>query len=86
MLTEFVDQLSVEAGAPQPTSAATFLTLEDFNEGSTGALKWKDMAQDRVYRLNHQNIIQLLLYGDTSFSDAILIATLKFLKDCERFL
>ena len=41
-------------------------------------------------QLNPQNKIQLLLYGDTSFSDAInkllLISTLKFLRDCERFL
>ena len=40
-------------------------------------------------QLNPQNKIQLLLYGDTSFSDAInkllLISTLKFLRDCERF-
>ena len=41
-------------------------------------------------QLNPQNKIQLLLYGDTSFIDAInkllLISTLKFLRDCERFL
>ena len=40
-------------------------------------------------QLNPQNKIQLLLYGDTSFSDAInkllLISTLKILRDCERF-
>ena len=40
-------------------------------------------------QLNPQSKIQLLLYGDTSFSDAInkllLISTLKFLRDCERF-
>ena len=50
MLTEFVDQLAAEAGAPQQSAAAaaSFPTLEDFNEGSTGALKWKDLAQDRV--------------------------------------
>ena len=40
MLTEFVDQLSAEAGAPEATSsAAAFPTLEEFDEGSTGALK-----------------------------------------------
>ena len=37
-------------------------------------------------QLNPQNKIQLLLYGDTSFSDAInkllLISTLKFRRDC----
>ena len=41
-------------------------------------------------QLNPQNKIQLLLYGDTSSSDAInkllLISTLKFLRDCGRFL
>ena len=41
-------------------------------------------------QLNPQNTTQLLLYGDTSFSDAInkllLISTLKFLRDCGRFL
>ena len=40
-------------------------------------------------QLNPQNKIQLLLYGDTSFSDAtnklLLLSTLKFLGDCERF-
>ena len=40
-------------------------------------------------QLNPQNKIQLLLYGGTSFSDAInkllFISTLKFLRDCERF-
>ena len=49
MLTEFVDQPSAAAGAPQPTSAlAAFPTLDDFNEGSTGAMKWKDLVQDRL--------------------------------------
>ena len=41
-------------------------------------------------QLNPQNKIQLLLYGDASFSDGInkllLISTLKFLRDCGRFL
>ena len=40
-------------------------------------------------QLNPQNKIQLLLYGDTSFSDVsnklLLISTLKLLRDCERF-
>ena len=40
-------------------------------------------------QLNPQNKIQLLSYGDTSFSDAInkllLISTQKFLRNCERF-
>ena len=51
MLIEFVDQLSAGVGAQQPTSAAAFSTLEDFDEGSTGALKWKDLTQDRVYQI-----------------------------------
>ena len=41
-------------------------------------------------QLNPLNKVKLLLHGDTSFSDAInklvLISTLKFLRDCERFL
>ena len=41
-------------------------------------------------QLNPLNKVKLLLDGDTSFSDAInklvLISTLKFLRDCERFL
>ena len=51
MLTEFVDQLSAEAGAPQPRSATAFPTLDNFNEDSTIALQWKDLAQDRVYQI-----------------------------------
>ena len=57
MLTEFVDQLSAEAGAPQTTSSSAaaapppFPTLDDFNEGSTGAMRWKDLVQDRVYQI-----------------------------------
>ena len=51
MPSEFVDQLSAEAGVPQPTSAAAFPTLEDFDEGATGALKWKDLTKDRVYQI-----------------------------------
>ena len=52
MLTKFIDQLSAEVGAPQPTSAAAaFPTLDDFNDGSTGAMKWKDLVQDRVYQI-----------------------------------
>ena len=41
-------------------------------------------------QLNPQNKIQLVLHRDTSFSDAmnklVLISTLKFLRNCERFL
>ena len=63
MLTEFVDQLSAEAGAPQPISTAAFPTLEDFNEGSTGALKWKDLIQDRVYQIISAGSIKPICTG-----------------------
>ena len=52
MLTEFVDQLAAEAGAPSASvTAATFPTLAEFDEGATGALKWKDLVTDRVYQI-----------------------------------
>ena len=70
MLTEFVDQLTAEAGTTHSSISDipntghpqhwrilmkaghpqhwTSPTLEDFNEGSTGATKWKDLVQDRL--------------------------------------
>ena len=50
MLTEFVGQLSAEAEATT-ASAATFPSLDDFDKGATGALKWRDMVKDRVYQV-----------------------------------
>ena len=49
-LTDFVDQLNAEATAavPPPTG---FPTLGDFNDYSTGALKWKDLIQDMIYQV-----------------------------------
>ena len=39
MLTEFVDQFAAEAGAPSASATAAFPTLDEFDEGATGALK-----------------------------------------------
>ena len=51
MLTEFVDQLAAETGAPSASTTASFPTLDEFDEGATGALKWKDLVTDRVYQI-----------------------------------
>ena len=49
-LTDFVEQLNAEATAavPPPTG---FPTLGDFNDNSTGALKWKDLLVDMIYKV-----------------------------------
>ena len=49
-LTDFVDQLSAEATTEVPPSTG-FPTLGDFNDNSTGALKWKDLLVDMIYQV-----------------------------------
>ena len=51
-LTDFIDQLSAEAttAVPPPTTTG-FPSLEDFNDNSTGALKWKDLLVDTIYQV-----------------------------------
>ena len=52
MLTEFVDQLAAEAEATTASATtAAFPTLDDFDKGVTGALKWRDLVKDRVYQV-----------------------------------
>ena len=51
MLTEFVDQLAAEAGAPSASTTAALPTQNEFDEGATGALKWEDLVTDRVYQI-----------------------------------
>ena len=49
-LTDFIDQLSGEAIAPVPPPTR-FPSLGDFNDNSTGALKWKDLLVDTIYQV-----------------------------------
>ena len=50
-LTDFVDQLSAEATAAVLPHTG-FPTLGDFNDNSTGALKWKYLLQDIPGQIN----------------------------------
>ena len=49
-LTDFIDQLNAEATAAvaPPT---VFPSRGDFNDSSTGALKWKDLLVDTIYQI-----------------------------------
>ena len=67
-----------------------FLHCTGFTESRNTLLNSLKKLNVNFDQLNPLNKVKLLLYGDTSFSDAInklvLISTLKFLRDCERFL
>ena len=48
MLLEFVAQLAAEAEATTASATAAFPTLDDLDEGTTGAFKWKELGKDSV--------------------------------------